>query len=77
MDKVLSVIFMIGVLVLVLPAFLKSNSTLKLFLKNLSIWALIVIVILANRTYPNDNFAFSRNNIRTRIQELFYNAIIN
>ena len=47
MDKVLSVIFMIGVLVLVLPAFLKSNSTLKLFLKNLSIWALIVIVILA------------------------------
>ncbi|MDG1710308.1 MAG: serine hydrolase, partial [Schleiferiaceae bacterium] len=37
----------------------------------------IVIVILANRTYPNDNFAFSRNNIRTRIQELFYNAIIN
>jgi len=48
MDKVLSVIFMVGVLVLVLlPAFLKSNSTLKLFLKNLSIWALIVIVILA------------------------------
>jgi len=40
MDKVLSVIFMVGVLVLVLPAFLKSNSTLKLFLKNLSIWAL-------------------------------------
>jgi len=37
----------------------------------------IVIVILANRTYPNDDFAFSRNNIRTRIQELFYNAIIN
>ena len=47
MDKVLSVIFMVGVLVLVLPAFLQSNSTLKLFLKNLSIWALIVIVILA------------------------------
>jgi len=47
MDKVLSVIFMVGVLVLVLPAFLKSNSTLKLFFKNLSIWALIVIVILA------------------------------
>ena len=47
MDKVLSVIFMIGILILVLPAFLKSNSTLKLFLKNLSIWALIVIVILA------------------------------
>ena len=37
----------------------------------------IVIVILANRTYPDDDFAFSKNNIRTRLQELFYNAIIN
>ena len=37
----------------------------------------IVIVILANRTYPDDDFAFSKNNIRTRLQEFFYNAIIN
>ncbi|MDC3276035.1 serine hydrolase [Flavobacteriaceae bacterium] len=37
----------------------------------------IVIVILTNRTYPDDDFAFSKNNIRTRLQELFYNAIIN
>jgi len=37
----------------------------------------LVIVILANRTYPNDDFTFSKNNIRTRLQEYFYNAIIN
>jgi len=47
MDKFISVIFMVGVLILVLPAFLKSNSTLKLFLKNLSVWAIIIIIILA------------------------------
>lgn len=37
----------------------------------------LVIVILANRTYPNDDFTFSKSNVRTRLQELFYNAIIN
>jgi hypothetical protein len=33
MDKLLSVIFMVGVLLLVLPGFLQSNSKLKQFLK--------------------------------------------
>ena len=37
----------------------------------------LVIVILANRTYPNDDFTFSKSNIRTRLQELFYTSIIN
>ena len=37
----------------------------------------MVIVILANRTYPDDNFTFSKNNVRTRLQALFHNAIIN
>jgi len=46
MDKLLSVIFMVGVLLLVLPSFLQSNSKLKLFLKNLSIWIVIVLIIL-------------------------------
>ncbi len=46
MDKLLSVIFMIGVLLLVLPSFLKSNSQVKQFLKNLSIWIIVVFVIL-------------------------------
>jgi flagellar motor component MotA len=46
MDKLLSVIFMIGVLLLVLPSFLHSNSQLKQFFKNLSIWIIIVLAIL-------------------------------
>ena len=46
MDKLLSVIFMVGVLLLVLPGFLQSNSQLKQFLKNLSIWVILVLIIL-------------------------------
>ena len=46
MDKLLSVIFMVGVLLLVLPGFLKSNYQLKQFFKNLSIWAIVILLIL-------------------------------
>ena len=46
MDKLLSIIFMIGVLLLVLPSFLQSNSQLKQFLKNLSVWIIVVFIIL-------------------------------
>jgi len=46
MDKLLSVIFMVGVLLLVLPSFLQSNSQSKQFLKNLSIWIVVVFIIL-------------------------------
>jgi len=46
MDKILPVIYMVGVLILVVPAFLKSNSKLKQFLNNLSLWSIIVIVIM-------------------------------
>ena len=46
MDKLLSVIFMVGVLLLVLPGFLQSNSQLKQFLKNISILIIIVFIIL-------------------------------
>ena len=46
MDKVIPILYMIGVLILVIPAFLQSNSKLKIFLKNLSIWTIIVLIIL-------------------------------
>jgi len=46
MDKLLSVIFMVGVLLLVLPGFLKSNSQLKQFFKNLTIWIIVILTIL-------------------------------
>ena len=42
----LSAIFLIAVLTLVLPGFLSSNNKLKEFLRNLSIWAIIILVII-------------------------------
>ena len=39
-------IFLIAVLILVLPSFLRSNSKLKEFSTNLSIWAIIVLVVM-------------------------------
>ena len=45
-DQIIPTIFLIAVLILVLPAFLRTNSKLKQFLKNLSIWAIIVIIVM-------------------------------
>ena len=46
LDQIVPAIFLIAVLILVLPSFLKTNSKLKQFLTNLSIWAIIVIVVM-------------------------------
>jgi hypothetical protein len=46
MDQLLSVVYMMGVLLLVLPAFLSSNSKLKQLITNLTIWIIIVLIIL-------------------------------
>jgi hypothetical protein len=46
MDQLLTVVYMIGVLLLVLPAFLQSNSRLKQLLTNLTVWIIIVLIIL-------------------------------
>ena len=46
MDQILPVVYMIGVLMLVLPAFLQSNSKLKQFLTNFTIWIIVVLIIL-------------------------------
>jgi len=45
-EEIIPAISLIAVLVLVLPAFLRTNSKLKQFLKNLSIWAVIVIIVM-------------------------------
>ncbi len=45
-DQLLPVIYMIGVLLLVLPAFLQSNSKLKQFLTNFTVWIVVVLIIL-------------------------------
>ena len=45
-EQIIPAIFLIAVLILVLPAFLRTNSKLKQFLTNLFIWAIIVIVVM-------------------------------
>jgi len=45
-EQIMSSIFLIAVLVLILPGFLSTNNKVKQFLKNLSIWAIIVLGII-------------------------------
>ena len=45
-DQIMSAIFLIAVLALILPGFLSTNSRIKQFLSNLSIWTIIVLVIV-------------------------------
>ena len=46
-DQLLPVVYMIGVLLLIIPTFLQSNSKLKQFLTNLTIWIIVVLIILS------------------------------
>ena len=45
-NQIMSAIFLIAVLILILPNFLSTNNKLKEFLKNLTIWAIITLVIV-------------------------------
>ena len=45
-DQIMYAIFLIAVLTLILPGFLSTNNKLKEFLRNLSIWAIITLVII-------------------------------
>ena len=46
LEQIMPAIALILVLILVLPGFISSNSNLKLFLKNISIWAIIVLFVM-------------------------------
>jgi len=45
-EQIVPAVSLIAVLILVLPAFLKTNSKLNQVLTNLSIWAKIVIFVM-------------------------------
>ena len=45
-NQLMSAIFLIAVLILVLPSFLSTNNKVKQFLRNLSIWTIIVLIII-------------------------------
>ena len=46
LEQIMPAIFLIAVLILVFPSFLISNLKMKQFLKNLSIWTILIIFIL-------------------------------
>jgi len=46
LEKIISSIALILVLVLIIPGFIKSNLKKKVFFKNLSIWGIIVLVLM-------------------------------
>jgi hypothetical protein len=45
-DQIMSAIFLLAILTLILPTFLSTNNKLMEFLSNLSIWAIITLVII-------------------------------
>ena len=45
-DQIMSAIFLVAVLILILPTFLSTNNKIKQFFKNLSIWAIIILIII-------------------------------
>jgi hypothetical protein len=51
MSKLIPIIYMIGVLLLVLPSFIKSNKNLKTFFTNLSIWIAVLLVLFSILLY--------------------------
>ncbi len=46
MQEIMTAIFLLAVLFLVLPSFLNTNSKFKQFIQNISIWAIIVLIIV-------------------------------
>ena len=46
LEEIIPAIFLIAVLILILPGFLKSNSKIKDFLKNLFIWIVIILATI-------------------------------
>ena len=46
LEQIIPTIALMLVLILVLPSFLSSNSNLKIFLKNISIWTIIILIVM-------------------------------
>ena len=42
-----SVIYLIGVLILILPNFINKNSQIKIFLRNISYWIIIILILFS------------------------------
>ena len=47
MEKIVPLIYLIGVAILIIPAFISANSNFKTFFTNLSIWIAIILVVFS------------------------------
>ena len=45
-EQIIPALFLIAVLILVLPSFIRSNSYSKQFIKNLLSWSIIVVSVI-------------------------------
>ena len=46
LKQIIPALFLIAVLILVLPSFIRSNSNSKQFIKNLLSWSIIVVSVI-------------------------------
>ena len=46
-NKIIPIIYMLGVLLLVFPSFLNKNSKIKTMFQNFSIWVAIILLLFA------------------------------
>jgi len=46
LEQIVPVIFLIAVLILVIPGFIRSNTNSKQFFNNLFIWSIIIVSIV-------------------------------
>jgi hypothetical protein len=46
-NKIIPIIYMLGVLLLVLPGFLNKNSKIKTLFQNFGIWFAIILLLLS------------------------------
>ena len=46
LEQIIPAVFLIAVLILVTPEFIRSNSKLKQLIKNLLFWSIIVVLVV-------------------------------
>ena len=46
LEQIVPTLFLIAILILILPGFIRSNSNLKQFIKNLLNWSIIVVSVI-------------------------------
>ena len=46
LDILVPIIALVGVLLLVLPGFIQTNYNLKVLLRNIFVWSIVILIIL-------------------------------